>query len=147
MSLRLQATCVLVGEGAVLIRGPAGSGKTSLCLALIDLALSRGTFARLVCDDGVIVRRTGRQLLARAHPAIAGVVERRGLGLVPCPHEAAACVRMIVDCTPDDPPRLPEPADLVAEIDGVVLPRLQCARGAGDAALVLAALALFAEPA
>ncbi|MCX7339233.1 MAG: HPr kinase/phosphatase C-terminal domain-containing protein [Hyphomicrobiales bacterium] len=147
MSLRLQATCLLVGEGALLIRGPAGSGKTSLCLALIDLALIRGTFARLVCDDGVIVRRIGSRLVARAHPAIAGLVERRGLGLVPCPHEVAGCVRLIVDCTPKAPPRLPEPADLVAEIDGVVLPRLQCARGAGDAAWVLAALSLFAEPA
>lgn len=146
MSLRLQATCLLVGEGAIVIRGPSGSGKTSLCLALIDLALGKGIFSRLVSDDAVVVKRQGRQLVARSHPAVAGLIERRGLGLVPNAFEAAGCVRLVVDCGPDEPPRLPEATDLVTEIDGVVLPRLQCARGAADAPLVLAALALFQAP-
>jgi serine kinase of HPr protein (carbohydrate metabolism regulator) len=49
--IRVHASCVLVGEGAVLVRGPAGSGKTALCLALIEQAQRIGVFSRLVADD------------------------------------------------------------------------------------------------
>jgi hypothetical protein len=42
-------------------------------------------------------------------------------------------------------PRLPEAEDLVTVIAGLTLPRLAIARGAADAGLVLAALALFGD--
>ncbi len=49
-----QASCVAIGERALLIEGLPGSGKSSLALALID----RG--ATLVGDDGVVlVNRNG----------------------------------------------------------------------------------------
>ena len=94
----LHATGVILGDRGVLITGPSGSGKSTLALELLRSA--RGGFARLVCDDQLFVEaRTGR-LIARAAPAIAGLVEIRGLG--PCPVEAepAMTVDLLVCLVP-----------------------------------------------
>ncbi len=129
----------------MLLRGAPGSGKTALALDLIEAARARGLFARLLCDDRVgLAARHGR-LLAFATPEIAGLVERRGLGLAPLAHEPSALVRLVVDRGQDAPARLPEPADLIAEIAGVSVPRLALGPGAGQAAHVLAALGLFGD--
>jgi serine kinase of HPr protein (carbohydrate metabolism regulator) len=118
------ASAMLVGEAGVLIRGASGAGKTQLALALIAEAERAGLFARLIGDDRIGLRATGGRLVARPHPAIAGHVERRGLGLAPLPHEQAGTIRLVVDCLETEPPRLPEPEDMVTQIDGVTLPRL-----------------------
>ena len=72
-----QATCVAIGGRGILIEGAPGSGKSSLALALID----RG--AALVGDDGVALRVSDGQLLASPAPATRGLLEVRGLGLLP----------------------------------------------------------------
>ena len=140
--LATHASAVLLGEGAVLIRGPSGSGKSALAMALVELA-SRSRFARLVGDDRVTLQGAGGRLLVRPVAAIAGLVERRGLGLTPVSHEAAAVVAMVVDLAEGQPARLPEPEDMVVEIAGVTLPRLLLPRAGADPLLVLAALDLF----
>ena len=81
MSQLHQASCVAIGGRAVLIEGPAGSGKSSLALALID----RG--AVLVGDDGVTLElrqntTNERRLLASPPPNIAGLLEVRNVGLL-----------------------------------------------------------------
>ncbi len=138
----LHASCVAVGEAAILIRGASGAGKSQLALALLDAARAEGRFARLVGDDRVLVAARAGRLVARPHPRLAGLVERRGLGLAPVPHEAAAVVALVVDCG-ERGERMPEPADLVAEVAGVTLPRLRLAGEEGDARRALAALRLF----
>lgn len=138
---------MLVGEGAVLVRGPAGSGKTALCLALIEQVRRMNVFSRLVADDAVALAACHGRLLAAAVPDIAGLVERRGLGLTPIAHENAARVRLVVDCQADEPQRLPEAEDLVVEIQGVTIPRLAISRGAQDVMLVVAAFGLFGDEA
>ncbi len=145
LGVRVHASCVLVGEGAVLVRGAAGSGKTALCLALLEHARSIDVFARLVADDTVELAARHGRLVAKAAAATAGLVERRGLGLTPVLHEPAARVSLIVDCQPDEPARLPEAEDMVASVHGVALPRIAVSRGAPDAALVMAALGLFGD--
>lgn len=75
-SLR-QLTCVALKGRAILIDGASGSGKSSLALALID----RG--AVLVGDDGVSLRAEAGVLLASPAPATRGLIEVRGVGLVP----------------------------------------------------------------
>ena len=53
-SASVHACAVLVGARAILIRGPAGSGKSRLALALIQAAeTGRLPFARLLADDRV----------------------------------------------------------------------------------------------
>ena len=76
-------------------------------------------------------------------PPIAGLIERRGLGLTPEPHLAAAVLRLVIDCG-TEPERMPEPEALVGTIAGVTLPRLSLLPRPGDERLILTALALFA---
>lgn len=142
---KTHASAVLLGEHAVLIRGAPGSGKTSLALALIE-AGDGARFARLIGDDRVALEHRHGRLVARPDPAIAGLVERRGLGLTPIRHEEAGVVALVVDLAAEAAARLPEPEELVATVEGVTLPRLKLSRGAADAGLVRAALALFTTP-
>jgi len=120
----LHATCVLIGEAGVLVRGASGAGKSALAHSLIEEAGLRGGFARLVSDDRVRVRSRNGRLLAQPVPPLGGRLEVRGVGLLKLPHEPAAVVRLIVDCLDEAPPRLPEAAEQGDVIEGVALPRL-----------------------
>ena len=116
--------CVVIGEAGLLIRGPSGSGKTELARRLIDAALARGLFARLVADDRVGLTNEAGRLLGRPNRAIAGKMVVRGLGIVAAPHEDAAVIRLVVDCVDEMPPRLPDDRERLVIIDGVALPRV-----------------------
>lgn len=120
----LHASCVLIGEAGILIRGPSGSGKSTLAHDLVGLAATSGHFARFVADDRVRVAAHHGRVVARPVPAIAGRAEIRGGGIVRVPYEPAAVVRLVVDCTREEPPRLPTPAEGRTEIAGVELPRM-----------------------
>jgi serine kinase of HPr protein (carbohydrate metabolism regulator) len=138
----VQATCVLVGTGAVMIRGAPGSGKSALAAALIAISDDRRP-VRLVGDDAVLVRVAAGRLVAFAPESIAGLIEMRGVGIVETPHEPRAVVRLVVDLVEaGSVERLPEAAGAWAQVAGV---RLPCVRlPAGDPAgpqRVLAAVA------
>ena len=92
--LLLHATTVAIGGAGVAIEGASGSGKSDLALRLIDGG------ARLVADDQTRLVRGGDALTASAPPAIAGLLEVRGLGIVRLPHERAVTLRLIVAATP-----------------------------------------------
>jgi serine kinase of HPr protein (carbohydrate metabolism regulator) len=120
----LHASCVVVREAGILIRGSSGAGKSLLARELLLDAERRGRFARLVCDDRVRVANRNGRLVAQAVPAIAGKLEARGFGALTLDHEGAAVVRGLIDCLTEDPPRLPEQVDETTDIAGVRLPRL-----------------------
>ena len=132
--LTVHATCVVVGEAGVLIRGESGAGKSSLALALIERAGLQGAFAALVGDDRVRVEVRHGRVVARPHPAIAGLVEIRGHGIVAVDHVPACVLRLVVDLV-GAAPRLPEPPEPEAAILGVAVPRLRIDRTARDAGL------------
>jgi len=135
----IHASAVLIGAHALLIRGPSGSGKSRLALALLQAADSGAlAFARLVADDRVICQAAHGWLLARPAARLAGLLEVRGLGIRRVPHEPVALVGTVVDLAAADAGRLPEPAG--CEIEGVRLPRLAVAPGVEPLPLVLAAL-------
>jgi hypothetical protein len=140
---RIHATAVAIGEAGLLLRGAAGSGKSTLALALIGLTAQIGRFGRLVADDRVALAAKGDRLVARPVPPLEGIVERRGLGLTPEPATPAVVVKLIVDLIGEEPPRMPEPEELVDNLCGIDLPRLRVTGRAGDERLVLAALDLF----
>jgi len=142
---RIHATVIAVGEAGILIRGASGSGKSTLALALVALAAQAGRFARLVADDRTELVATGERLVARPVAPLEGLVERRGLGLTPEPYAGAVVVRLIVDLEAEEPPRMPEPEDLVDSLVGIDLPRLRMTGRAGDERLALNALDLFTE--
>ena len=144
--MNLHASTAVIGECGVLVRGPSGSGKTSLILALVEHARAGGGFARLVADDRTLVVRHGDRLVARPHPALAGRVERRGLGLLPVTHEPACVVDLVVDLVLDGPERMPLPSSLQCKIAGVALPRVALAARSCllDAVLLVAAATTMA---
>lgn len=122
------ASCVLVGARAVLIRGPAGSGKSHLALALIDAARAgRIPFARLVADDRVALSAAHGRLIASAPDATRGLIEVRGLGIRRIEFEPRALVGLVIDLASADAARLPEPAATTCEILKLRLPRLPLA--------------------
>jgi serine kinase of HPr protein (carbohydrate metabolism regulator) len=125
MSPTIHATCLLVGPHGVLIRGPAGAGKTSLALALIEHAEARARFARLVADDRVALEAVNGRLVARAPAALAGLVERRGLGIVAIDTEPAAVLALVVDIeTVSGLERMPEAQSRRIAVSGVWIARI-----------------------
>jgi HPr kinase/phosphorylase len=135
----VHASAVLVGSRAVLIRGPAEAGKSSLALALIGAAQSgRLAFARLVADDRVALAAFHGRLLARPAQALAGLIEVRGLGVRRLDYEPVAVVGWVVDLADSGAVRLPEAADREVMLAGIKLPRLGIAPGTDPLPAVLA---------
>jgi HPr kinase/phosphorylase len=122
----IHATALVIGEAGVLVRGPAGSGKSSLTLALLALAADQRSFARLIGDDRVLVCAEGARVLVRGTPSVLGLIERRGYGVVQTSTEPCAVIRLIVDLLPEGEraERLPEKHVLCATLDGIAVPRL-----------------------
>ena len=136
----IHATAVVYGECGVLILGPSGSGKSALALALLGRARDAGVFGALVADDRVWVRRAGWRLMASGAPHVAGLIERRMVGLVTTPHEPAALVGLAVELSERGRtwPRLPDDRNVLT-IEEVDLPRLALDSGqcASDQALAV----------
>ena len=85
----IHASAVLVGARAILIQGPSGSGKSRLAMALLDAAgAGLVPFARLVADDRCHLETAHGRLLVRPAPALAGLIEVRGLGIRRVPARA-----------------------------------------------------------
>jgi HPr kinase/phosphorylase len=142
----IHASAVLVGARAILVRGPAGAGKSRLVLNLLHAAANGSlAFARLVADDRVHVVSAHGRLIARPPPALAGLLEVHGLGIRQLPYEPIAVVSWVVDLDAAISARMPEGAAAQAVIAGVRLPRLAVARGCDPLPMVLAALT-FSRP-
>lgn len=123
-SATIHGTAVLVGARALLIRGAAGSGKSSLALRLLQAAAAGVLpFARLVGDDRLHADVVHGRLLLRPAEALAGLIEVRGIGLFRLPYEPVAVAGGIVDLATESL-RMPAAADQCAEVAGVMLPRL-----------------------
>ena len=93
----IHASCAARDGSGVLLTGPPGSGKSDLLFRLLD----RGFM--LVADDQVeLIDRT-----ASPPPALEGLLEIRGMGIVRLPFVARASVLLSVSLGRDD--RLPAP--------------------------------------
>jgi HPr kinase/phosphorylase len=137
----IHASAVLIGARAALIQGPAGSGKSRLVMALLDAA-RQGLipFARLVADDRAHVEAVHGRLMVRPAPALAGLIEVRGLGIRRVPYEPVALVGVLVELGPKDAERLPAQDRTQAVVAGIALPRLGVAAGSDPLPMVLAYL-------
>ena len=137
----VHASAVMVGNRAVLIRGPSGSGKSRLAFDLI-LAGRTGQIspAILVGDDRVHLAVHGDHLVVRPSQRLAGLIEIRGLGIRRCAFAAEAVVGLVVDLAAQDAERLPPPEALQALIHGVRIPRIPVEPNFSPLPLVVAAL-------
>ncbi|MBV0887790.1 HPr kinase/phosphatase C-terminal domain-containing protein [Komagataeibacter oboediens] len=97
--VQIHASCAARGEQGIMLCGPSGAGKSDLLLRLIDAGYD------LVADDRVCMQAGW----ASAPPALAGLLEVRGIGIVRMPYRArvrVVAVARLVSPT-DYPPRLP----------------------------------------
>ena len=113
-SIVVHATTVAIGDRAVLIRGPSGSGKSGLALQLMAMG------ATLVADDRTQVRRAGDSLVADAPEAIRGRIEARFVGILAVPPRGPVPLALVVEMGETEPERLPPRRE--AEILGLALP-------------------------
>lgn len=95
----LHGSCAALGDEAVLLTGPPGSGKSDLLLRLIDRGFALVGDDRLHFADGRI----------RAPERIAGLIELYGLGLFEALRREDAALRLVVRLEPPAE-RLPRPA-------------------------------------
>ena len=110
---RLHGTVIAVGGRGLLLLGRSGAGKSDLALRLID----RG--AMLVADDQVLVAAAERRVMASPPPALAGLIEVRGVGLVRLPYLPECALTLGLDLgRPAE--RLPEPQAYA--VDGATMP-------------------------
>ncbi len=99
----MYGTVVALDGWGVVLRGKSGSGKSDLALRLIDGG------AVLVADDQIQLVLSGGLVHASAPAAIAGLLEVRGVGVVPMPARARVPLALIVNLVPlEDVPRLPD---------------------------------------
>jgi serine kinase of HPr protein (carbohydrate metabolism regulator) len=98
-----------------LIEGPSGSGKSDLALRALDAGWS------LVADDRTLLWACEGRLYGRAPDSLAGLIEARGLGVLPAPGRPYVEIRLIARCVePGALDRLPD--DQTEPLLGVSLP-------------------------
>ena len=92
------------GWRGVLIEGPSGAGKSDLALRALAAGWS------LVADDRTLLWVSDGRLYGRAVPALSGLVEARGLGVLAEPARAFARVDLVVACVarPEEIERAPD---------------------------------------
>lgn len=121
--LYIHATAFVLGEHGILVRGASGAGKSSLAYGLIMQFTAEGGFAMLIGDDRVGVEAKAGHLIARPHPVIAGLIERRGIGIIPVPFLETGVLHLVLDLETNQD-CLPEQEAGHVTIAEVVLPRL-----------------------
>lgn len=129
----VHGSAVAVGDAGVLIRGGAGAGKSTLALELIE---DRIAAARLVADDRVVLTDRGGVPTMAAPAALRGLIEVRGVGIVPMPNAAEAPLSLVVDLLPEAQcRRMPDDTDGFVELLGRRTRRLTVPIGDRSAAL------------
>jgi serine kinase of HPr protein (carbohydrate metabolism regulator) len=81
----VHATAIAISGHGILITGRSKAGKSTLAERLMAEAQAGGLEALLIGDDRVGLSIVNQEIRLSPHPAIAGLIERRGTGIVPVP--------------------------------------------------------------
>jgi len=95
--MQLHASCAARNGAGVLLLGPSGSGKSDLLLRLLHHGFD------LVADDQVVVEA----MIGNAPPALAGLLEVRGIGIMRLPYLPSVRLALAVEMGRAE--RMPEP--------------------------------------
>lgn len=116
--MQVHGSCCAWNGLAVLLRGAPGSGKSDLALRLVDAGFS------LVADDRVELSLTDGAVTASAPPALAGLIEVRGMGVFALAAAVSARLGLVADLAAGgETVRLPEPVR--EDLLGVSLPAIR----------------------
>jgi serine kinase of HPr protein (carbohydrate metabolism regulator) len=119
----IHACALEISNTGILIIGDSGSGKTSLCLGLLERAAINNTKASFVCDDQVLLETKNDSLLANAPLAINEQVEVRGYGITSLTNKPSTKVTLVVELVQDHAiKRMPD--STLINIQGFELPHL-----------------------
>ena len=125
---RVTATLVQVHGHGVLLRGPAGSGKSDTALALVHAGYT------LVSDDGVDLHPGPQSLMGAAPAAGYGLLYLRGIGLIDVAKQFGAqavqrrcAIRLVIDLIEERQSDTPEGQWSITHLAGVAIPRLALA--------------------
>jgi HPr kinase/phosphorylase len=129
----IHASSVACEGRAALILGAPGSGKSRLALEMIALG------ALLVADDQtVLTLAPDGGLSPAAPPALAGLIEARGLGLLRLPVAGPCMVKLAIDLDATEPERLPPRRTRL--LSGVATPLVLAGGGGVGAAALMTVL-------
>ena len=103
------------GRGLLII-GASGAGKSALALDLMALGCV------LVADDRTALSAEDGAVIARCPPAISGLIEARGVGLLRAETAAQARLVAVLDLDHCETDRLPGPRDIT--LLGIPVPLL-----------------------
>lgn len=135
----IHASAVVIGERAAIIRGPSGSGKSRLVLALLQAAQTGLLpYAKLIADDRVKIAAAHGRLVVSPPDTIRGVIEVRGLGIRASAYEPLAVAGLVIDLAANDAARMPE--NMTTKLLDISLPRLPIGADVEPLPIVLAAL-------
>jgi serine kinase of HPr protein (carbohydrate metabolism regulator) len=129
----VHASAVRLGDLGFLFVGPSGSGKSRFALHCLTAAQREGTACALIADDQVFLRVDEGKVQAQCPPALAGLIEIRGSGLVRVAAIASSQIDFVVkiiEATAQD--RLPPPREQTEIVDGIHLPVLRLSRDCLD---------------
>lgn len=103
--LYIHATAIAISGQGVLISGRSKAGKSTLAEHLIAEARARGLAAMLIGDDRIGLEVKDGRIMLTPHPAIAGLIERRGTGILAVPHCAEAPAAFEIALSSEGEPR------------------------------------------
>jgi serine kinase of HPr protein (carbohydrate metabolism regulator) len=142
----IHAGAVLIGATALLIFGPSGSGKSLLAWRLLQgHRCGPFRFSRLVADDRALLTAQHGRLLVRPAPALAGLIELRGLGIRRLPYEPVAAVGRAITLGVVAAPRLPTGDAMTIRLQGIEIPHLACKAGIDPLPTILGWIATAAD--
>lgn len=137
----IHATAIVVGDRGLLFVGPSGIGKSMMAFNCLSIARRQNVRSLLVADDQVFVSRDSNRIVATCPPAIAGMIELRGSGIVTMDHittapmDLAIQVVSLADCE-----RLP-PENEEFQLENIgALPLVRIANTVPDPLAVIGAL-------
>jgi serine kinase of HPr protein (carbohydrate metabolism regulator) len=137
----IHATAIVVGDRGLLFVGPSGIGKSMMAFNCLSTARRQNVRSLLVADDQVFMSRDGNRIVATCPPAIAGMIELRGSGIITMDHVATAPMDLAIRVvSPADCERLP-PENEEYRLDDIgALPLVKIANTAPDPLAVIGAL-------
>lgn len=99
-SINTHGCAIVLGHFGLLIRGPSGTGKTTLCHKLIDRWRSSGQFATWVGDDQVLCKFFKSKHVVNTVPEIGGLAEKHFCGIDKVDHQTSAVLDLEICLVP-----------------------------------------------